>query len=234
MKNTIIILSALAVIAESGYSQGSTSNQSMIIPLKAGRQNPPVQFEALHIEPIYLIVQNENDRSPNVALGLNVAVNDKKYSTTLTYSYNNPKIHYPIAFENYIFGLEINNDSVSLTVEKNDFGKVFFLAHQQKAIIGNLSISFEDVMGEWSNDPHGNYSESREHFTILISDDDEQKEFRFGALYARGREKILLLNSERGNIKDDEDELLLEWKNYQISVLDAGGTILKLKVLNKK
>ena len=31
--------------------------------------------------------------------------------------------------------------------------------------------------------------------------------------------------------KDVKDELLLEWNGYQIFVLDAGGLILKLKVI---
>ena len=232
MKRIFIYLSVFALIAESGYTKNNMTNKPFMISLKVGRENPPVQFETLYIEPVYLIIQNESDRSPNVELGLKVTEtnSNKVYSHTLFYSYNNPKIYYPRAFENYTFSLEINNDSVNLVVEKLDFGKEFFLELDQKAVIGNFSIFFEDTYSDWSNDAHGDYLESREHFKILVSDDEEQKELRFGALYAVGREKKLLLDSYRGGIKDSKNELQLNWKNYQIIVLDAGGLILKLKV----
>jgi hypothetical protein len=228
-----VFFSGILLICQYSYSQYNMVNQPFKIPLKAGRENPPVQFETLHIELIYLIVQNESDRSPNIELGLNVAVHDRKYCTSLTYSYDNPKIYFPKAFEDYVFGLEINKDSVHLVVEKLDFGKVFFLELDQKAVIGNFSILFESIMSDWSVDPHGNYLESREHFKILVSDDNEQKEVRFGALYARGSEKKLLLDSWHGDINDSEDELLLEWKDYQIFVLDASERILTLKICKK-
>jgi hypothetical protein len=118
-------------------------------------------------------------------------------------------------------------------VEKMDFGQVFFLELDQKAIIGNFSILFESIMSDWSVDPDGNYFESREHFNILVSDDNEQKELHFGALYARGSEKKLLLDSWHGDVKDNENELLFEWKDYQIFVLDANERILTLKVCKK-
>ena len=127
-----------------------------------------------------------------------------------------------------------SQDSVNLVVEKLNLGKVFFLELNEKAVVGNISISFEDSMSDWSVDPFGNYLDSREHFTILVSDNNEEKELRFGALYAKGCEKKMLLNSMQGDDKDVKDELLLEWKDYRISVLDAEGRILKLKVCNGK
>jgi hypothetical protein len=229
---TVIFLGIL-LLCQYSYSQNNMANKSFKIPLKVGRENPSVQFETLHIEPIYLIVQKESDRSPNIELGLNVAVNDREYRTLLTYSYDNPEIYHPKAFEEYVFGLDVNNDSVNLVVEKMDFGKVFFLELDQKSVIGNFSILFESIMSDWSVDPDGNYLESREHFNILVSDNNEQKELHFGALYAKGSEKKLLLDSWLGDIKDNENELLFEWKDYQIFVLDASERILTLKICKK-
>jgi hypothetical protein len=85
-------------------------------------------------------------------------------------------------------------------------------------------------MSDWSVDPLGNYLDSREHFKILVSDNHEQKELRFGTLYAKGSEKKLLLDSWLGNIQESEDELLFEWNDYQIFVLDASARILTLQV----
>jgi hypothetical protein len=231
MRKIVITLSVLVLITTSACSQDNITNKSFMIPLKVGRENPPAQFETLHIEPIYLIVQNESDRSPNIELGLKVTErnNNKEYSTSLMYSYDDPKIYYPKAFENYIFGLEFNKDSVNLVVEKLDFGKDFFLELGKKASIGSFSISFENSNSEWSEDAKGNYLESREHFKILVSDGNEQKELHFGALYAKGSDKKLFLDSWLGEMKY-KDELLLEWSDYQIFVLDAGGRMLKLKI----
>jgi len=226
MKKVIIMLSALATVSCS--VQNKTTNKPLMIPLKVGRENQPVQFETLRIEPIYLIVQ---DRSPKIELRLEATESNssKKFSTTLPYSYSGHNIHDPIAFENYIFSLKINNDNVHLVVEKLDFGKVFFIEFEQKALIGNFSISFEDSASAWYEDPFENYLESREYFKILVSDYNEQKELCFGALYARGREKKLF---EYGSNKDSRDKLLFEWKGYRIFVLDAGGRLLKLKIDN--
>jgi len=232
MKKLIITLSVLVLIAEYSCSQNNI-NKSIMIPLKTGK-NASVQFETLLIEPINLFVQSKpwNDSAPHIQLELNVTENNQTYSTFLWYyeAADEPKIDYPKAFENYLFGLEISTDSISLIVEKLDFGKEFFIELNQKAVIGNLSISFEESSSEWSEDPFGNYSESREHFKISLSDDNEQTELRFGTLYASGHEKKLLLDSRLGGIEDSEDELLLEWKDYQIFVLGASEKIMKLKV----
>ena len=223
MKKTIIILAVATFSSVQIFCQ-TNINTTKMIPLKVGRENPPVQFETLHIKPIYLIVQNENDRSPNVELRieLNAAGNNNEYSTTLAYSYNDPNIYYPRAFENYLLGLEINEDGVHLTVEKLDFGKEFYLELNQKAVIGNFSVTFESTMSDWSVDRNGNYLESRAYFNILLSDGTEQKGLRFQAIHARGSDKKLMI--------EGEDDLQTVWKNYRISLLDASGRILKLVV----
>jgi len=247
MKKAIIVLICAAFIAGgcvlvylhfAGSNLSDTTQKAgkYMTPLKAGI-NDPVQFETLLIEPVNLFVQPKpwNDSSPHIQLELNVTENNKKYSTFLMFYETNgePKINYPKVFENYTFGLEINNDNVGLAVEKLDFGKDFYIELNQKAVIGKISISFEDSSSELVEDENGGYLESREHFKILASDDNEQTELRFGALHAKGYEKKLLLDSQLGGIEDSQDELLLEWKGYQIFVSDADAKTLKLKVMKK-
>ena len=190
-----------------------------MIPLKTGRENPPVQFETLLIEPINLFVQSKpwNDSLPHIQLELSVAENNKKYSTFLCYygTDDEPRINYPKAFENYIFSLEINTDSINLIVEKLDFGKDFFIDFGQKAVIENITVSFEKTVRELIADIiTGCKTGDFINYYILLSDENEQKKFSFESLYRYG-----------------ENKLTLEWKEYQIFVLYDSEKFLKLKVI---
>jgi len=217
MKKVIIILAAVAHISCSG--QINITNQLYMIPLKVG-ENAPIQFETLVIEPVNLFVQSKpwNDRSPHIQLELNVKRNSGEYATFLWYyeTDSDPKTNYPKAFENYIFGLEINNDSVRLAVEKLDFGKDFFLELNQKAIIGNISISFKEYYIKWYVHPFGEPNGHCAIYVIEVSGGNEQEEIIF-----------------RFYSDDRLNELQSEWKGYQFSLVEAGEKIFKLKVLEK-
>ena len=225
MKKTIIILAAITLSSVQIFCQ-TNINTAKMIPLKVGRENPPVQFETLLIEPVNLYVKTKpwDDPSVPIQLELNVMQNDTKYAIFLGYHYDTKyNYNYLKAFENYLFGLKINNESVALTVEKLDFGKEFLLELNQKAVIGNFSVFFESSTSEWYVDHDNNYSGSGENLYILLSDGNEQKELRIRAIYESGSGRKLMI--------EGEDDLQITWKNYQISVLAADEKILKLKVL---
>ena len=212
MKKTIIILAAVTLSSVQIFCQ-TNINTTKMIPLKVGRENPPAQFETLLIEPVNLYVKTKpwDDPSVPIQLELNVMQNDTKYAIFLGYHYDTKYNHnYPKAFENYLIGLKINNESVALTVEKLDFGNEFLLELNQKAVIGNFSVFFESSTSEWYVDHDNNYSGSGENLYVLLSDGNEQKELRIRAIYERGSGRKLMI--------EDEDDLQTVWKGYRISV----------------
>jgi len=203
-----------------GYAQSEKNmiNNSITIPLKKGT-NPSIQFETLVIEPANLFIQSKplNKDSPHIQLELNVIKNNTKYTSFLwcyDASSDNQKTNYPKAFQNYSFDLKINKEEVELVVEKLDFEKTIFLDLGQTAVIGNLAISFEDYIGEWSVDINGNYIDAFNTYNISLSEENEQKTISF-----------MSLNKHIGK------ELSIEWKNYKILILEDSEEALKLLVL---
>lgn len=217
--NITILL--LILIPFSGYTQSEKNmpNDSIIIPLKIGK-NPSIQLEKLAIEPFNLFIQSKsiNKSSSHIQLELNVIENDSRY-TTFLWNYNesdgSQKINYPKAYQNYSFNLKINKEDIELVVEKLDFGKAMFIDLGQTAVIGNLTILFEDCIGEWSVDINGNQTDAFNTYNILLSEENEQKTISF-----------ISLN------KNIEKELSIEWKDYKILILEDSEKALKLMVFN--
>jgi len=202
-----------------GYAQSEKNmiNNSITIPLKKG-VNPSIQLEKLVIEPANLFIQSTpiNKDSPHIQLELNLIKNNTKY-TTFLWCYDtlsgNQKTNYPKAYQNYSFDLKINKEEVALVVEKLDFGKTMFLDLKQTAVIGNLTILFEDYTGEWSVDINGNQTDAFNTYNISLTEENEQKTISF-----------MSLNKYAGK------ELSIEWKNYKILVLKDSEKSLKLLV----
>lgn len=217
--NITILL--LVLIPFSGYTQSKKNmpNNSIIIPLKIG-ENSSIQLEKLTIEPVNLFIQSKpiNKSSSHIQLELNVIENDSRY-TTFLWNYNesdgSQKTNYPKAYQNYSFNLKINKEDIELVVEKLDFGKAMFIDLGQTAVIGNLTILFEDYIGEWSVDINGNQTDAFNTYNILLSEENEQKTISF-----------ISLN------KNIEKELSIEWKDYKILILEDSEKALKLTVFN--
>ena len=215
--NKLLLL--LAFIQFTGYAQSekNMTNNSITIPLKNG-VNPVVQFKTLVIEPTNLVIQPkpQNKIAPYIQLELNVIKNNTKYSTFFrcidAYS-DNQQTNYPKAYQDYCFDLKINKEEVALVVEKLDFGKTMFLDLRQTAVIGNLTVLFEDCITEQLEDEDGSYLDAFNTYNILLSEENEQERVFF-----------LTLN------KYPEKELLIEWKNYKIVILEDSEKALKLRV----
>jgi hypothetical protein len=215
--NILILL--LVFIQFSGYAQSENNmtNNSIIIPLKAGK-NPSTKFETLVIEPTNLFIQSEpiNKDSPHIQLELNVVKNNSTYTTFLWYydaSSESQKTNYPKAYQNYSFNLKINKKEVELVVEKLDFEKILFIDLGQTVVIGNLTIQFKDYVGEWSVDINGNQTDAFNTYNISLSEENDQKTLSFMSLN-----------------KYAEKELSIIWKNYKILILEDSEKALKLMV----
>ena len=225
MKKTTIILFIFAFFAiSSGISRNvySQNENSIVIPLQVG-ENPPVQFETLQIGRI-LLLYNEvpsSEHLPNIRLMLWSRIGDIDFGRTeISYHYDERWAHrnnrlsltFLSEFGNYAIRMKINESNISLEIEKFEleFGKAFTLrGRQQTAVIGNLSIRLTNMLHATDVDFGGVAS-----FEITLSKNEEQKEFWFGCR------------------RPNEDVRILEWKNYQIAVLEASPQ-MKLKVTKK-
>lgn len=219
-KNTVFII-LLVFIHCTGFAQSENSitNSSIRIPLKKGK-NPSTLYEKLVIEPTNLFIQSKpiKNNSPHIQLELNVVENSTKYNTFLWYyeeSSGNKKVNYPKAYQNYSFSLEMNKKKVNLVVEKLDFEKTMFIDVGQTAVIGNLEILFKDCIRESSEDINGNQTDVFNSYYVLLVENDEQKTVSFISL-----DKLV------------DKELIIEWKNYKILILEDSEKALKLIVNN--
>ena len=202
-----------------GYAQSEKNmiDNSIVIPLKIGK-NSSTQIETLVIEPVNLFIQSKpvNEHSPHIQLELNIVDDNRRYSTFFWYyegSNSDQKINYPKAYQNYSFNLKINKEEVGLVVKKLDFGKAMFIDLGQTAVIGNLTILFEDYFGESSVDINGNQTDAFNTYHISLSEENEQKTVSF-----------LSLNKQVGK------EPSIEWRDYKILILEDSEKALKLKV----
>jgi len=219
-KNTVFII-LLVFIHCTGFAQSKNSmtNSFIRIPLKKGK-NPSTLYEKLVIEPTNLFIQSKpiKNNSPHVQLELNVVENSTTYNTFLWYyeeSSGNKKVNYPKAYQNYSFSLEINKKKVNLVVEKLDFEKTMFVDLGQTAVIGNLEILFKDCIRESPEDINGNQTDVFNSYYVLLVENDEQKTVSFISL-----DKLV------------DKELIIEWKNYKILILEDSEKALKLIVNN--
>ncbi|MBD0779231.1 hypothetical protein HPE56_15630 [Maribacter sp. ANRC-HE7] len=218
--NILILLFALIQMPGHAQSEKDMINTSIIIPLKIGK-NPSTHFESLDIEPANLIIQSKpiKEHSPHIQLALNIVGKNKEYTTYLWYydeAMDNQRTNYPKAFDNYAFSLNINKEEVDLVVEKLDFKKAFFIDIGQTAVIGDITILFEQCIGEWSEDPDGNQVAAFNTYYVSLMEKNEQKTISFTSLN-----------------KSVRNELSIEWKNYTFLVLDDSEKELKLMVCRK-
>lgn len=217
--NIWILLFALLSIPGYAQSEKDTINSTIIIPLKTGK-NPTIHLETVDIEPTNLFVQSKpiTKNAPHIQLALHITENDTKHITYLwrkNDATDSPKTNYPKACSNYTFNLKINKeeDKVALVIEKSAFEKAFFLDINQTAVIGNLSILFDQCIGEWTEDINGNQVAAFNTYSISLSEEKEQKTISF--------------TSRKDPVKN---ELSLTWKNYKILVLEDSEKALQLMV----
>ena len=218
--NILILLFILIQIPGYAQSKKDMINNSIIIPLKIGK-NPSIHFETLDIEPANLFIKSKSimNHATHIQLTLNIVENNKKYTTYLWYnddSIHSQKINYPKAFNTYSFNLKIHKEEVELFVEKLDFEKAFFIDIGQTAVIGNITILYEQCIGEWSENLDGNQIATFNTYYVSLLEENEQKTISFTSLN-----------------KSVIDELSIEWKNYEFLVLEDSEKVLKLMVFKK-
>jgi len=85
----------------------------------------------------------------------------------------------------------------------------------QTAVIGNLEILFKDCIRESPEDINGNQTDVFNSYYVLLVENDEQKTVSFISL-----DKLV------------DKELIIEWKNYKILILEDSEKALKLIVNN--
>ncbi|MBQ0787152.1 MAG: hypothetical protein KBT69_06615 [Oceanihabitans sp.] len=218
--NIWILLFALIQIKGYAQSEKDTINNVIIVPLKVGK-NPNIHLETLEIEPTNLFIQSKptHKNAPHIQLALNIMENNKKHTTYLWFkddATDNPKTNYPKAFGNYVFNLKIHKEDVALVIEKLDFESAFFMDIGQTVVIENMSILFDQCIGEWSEDINGNQIAAFNTYSVLLSEEKEQKTFSFTSLN-----------------DPTKSELSIAWKNYKILVLEDSEKALKLIVFKK-
>lgn len=218
--NIWILLLVLIHIKGYAQSEKDTINNAIIVPLKVGK-NPNIHLGALEIEPTNLFIQSKplTKNTPHIQLALNILENDKRHTTYLWHkddATDTPKTNYPKAFNHYLFNLKIHKEEVALVIEKLDFESAFFIDIGQTAIIENMSILFDQCIGEWSEDINGNQIAAFNTYSILLSKEKEQKTFSFTSLN-----------------DPTKSELSIAWKNYKILVLKDSEKALKLMVFKK-
>lgn len=198
------------------------NNNTFRAPLNKG-ENKLIHFKTLAIIPVNLFIQDKpwNDRSASIQLELNIEEGAKKFHTFLWYFEGKDQaINYPLAWENYVFSLEIKDqETVQLVVDTLSFGKSFFINLGKDAIIGDLKINFKevmDVMGARMPDSPPSNTDSYAEYDLVLSANKEQKTLSFNSLNFYNK-----------------TELLLEWNDYEIMVLYTEINSLKLSV-NKK
>lgn len=223
-KTTIHILPLFFLLI---FSTGcANALNTMKIPLAEGYENPPIQIDNTTVEVACFDIQ-ENPYSDSFGtlftVELNISENERQYSTSLHYflGTDGHNENYPTAFGKHLFGLEINDTETkpqaALTIEQNDFGQPFFIDLKQEAVIGSLTVRFDNAINEWSQyDPdEPAFCDTEVWFTL--SENNEQMTFSFMAahdLQAKG-------------------SLLFDWEDYQICVLDCFETIMLLKIDKK-
>lgn len=213
-----IWITVLILFQSMGYActPNSMGRELLRIPLKEGK-NPPVQFEALVLEPVNLFIQSKpwNDRSPHIQLELNISGVSKEYSTFLWYYEDNADLgtNYPKAFEKYLLSLDTDKDEVELVISELDFGQAFFIDIHQKIVIGDLVLKFEESMGEWWVNPDGTYAGASTTYTLLLSNYFERNILHFTS-----------------STENESNEQSLKWRNYTIELLGDWEDRIKLKV----
>ncbi len=217
----VLLLLVCNQLPSYAQSENDMTNHSLILPLKTGK-NPSVQWETLVIAPVNLFMQTQpiTDTSPHIQLELNVVEDTNSYTTFLWYygaANGGAKTNYPKAYQNYAFDLKIDTAEVALVVKKLTFEKALFLELGQTAVIGNLTLRFEDCISEWSTDSNGDQTDAFATYTISVSEAQEQQTLSFTSLETQG-----------GN------ELALPWKSYKILVKETTEKAIKLMVFKNK
>lgn len=224
LKKIKIFLLLLLSMGTIGYAQTKkTMNSSTFkTPLNKG-ENKLIHFKTLTITPVNLFIQDKpwNDRSASIQLELNIEEGVKKFHTFLWYFEGKDQaVNYPLAWENYVFSLEIKDqEAVQLVFDTLSFGKSFFINFGQDAIIGDIKINFKevtDVMDAPSLDGSPSDTESYAEYDLVLSANKEQKTLSFNSLNFYNK-----------------TEMLLEWNEYEIMVLYTEINSLKLMVKKK-
>lgn len=191
-----------------------------ITPLNKGR-NAHIRFGTLHIDPVNLFVQQKpwNFSSPHIQLELCLAEGDKRYETFLWYYKPNDDQwinNFPKAFGKYLLSLDIDGDSVNLTVDYVKVGDIFVLDIGQNATIGNLNIKFDGYHTEEYTGVDGRYAGYITTYSITPSIGDN------------AAENITVEYTNENN----REMRSVQWLDHQIEILYASEKFLKLRVRN--
>ena len=202
MKKTTLIFSifTLLLIATNACSR---KNNSIVIPLQMGK-NAPVQFGTLQIDQI---IWHDTIRSVEyIRLDLRLRTADREEQSSWFISdYKN--VFALVAFQSYGIKVKVNEDSVSLVVEKLDFGNVFWLRSGEAVVVRNLSISIEYA-------GHSTFEDgtSVSDFDMVLSKWSGQRRFHFFSCCEP-----------------------IKWRNYRIEVFETflGLGYAKIKVTRR-
>ncbi|MDR0442196.1 MAG: hypothetical protein LBH44_02175 [Treponema sp.] len=209
------------------------------VPLNFGRENLPVQFERLHIEPNGLYINHYGDGYYVVTLFLELSVkgNWRKTKVELKHYHwtNRQEVNYPLVFEKYLLALEINEGNVSLTVERLDFDKFFYA---WDVVIENLSISFlAPVHADYPRPPPGpppgvlqdenqDSATSSNSYRIRLATRSNSQVFSFSKVYFLRSESELRASNDQWFKTGENGELVLDWEGYRITI----DRTIKIKV----
>lgn len=234
MKTTAIILTFLAQLLLPP-SCAQQNNHMFKMPLKepmsSGTEYPPISFENLVLTPHYFLIHPEPDYSRQygcdsimkVQMMFNATIDDTEYPVYLQHyaiSDDQRLNIYPIALHEYLIGMEVtgatDRPQATLTIEKNDFGKDFFLKEGQKAIIDGLTVQVDRATHE-----HASFGPNQPFVAIgvcdiTLSDESGQKSFSFDS-----------------HEMEKKGWPATEWGKYKVWILNMYDRILKLKIEKK-
>jgi hypothetical protein len=208
---------------------GECGVSELRVPLKPGRDNFPVRFYDLLVEPGNLTVAAwRNYGEPLARLSLKMTEGGRSYTTDLRYyRYDDTDEEKwndcPRAFGKYVvdlwtYGDDLPVPDVRLSMSKNGYGQEFCIEPGQEAIVGGTRVSFDKVVGR----PFVFYSglfDSSEFF-LTLSNGEGQKKISF-----------------RSYMQIAPRPLSFEFGEYEIRILKLRGgrePLLKLAIYEKE
>lgn len=203
------------------WGLGSLNAQNdMRVPLKQGYDNPAVELEGMKIELTRLYVQSRpwNDQSSHAWLAMTIITPDEIYETTLYY-YEECLLqgNFSRAIGNYLFNLDVREDSVYLQADTLKFGDIFIFNREEgRSIrIGTLTITYDS--GYMANlvDENGDYDGYEIGDGLKLSEQGDEEVVTFLYVSTCGAE---------------DNESTHVWKGYKIEILDNHNAPLRLRV----
>lgn len=192
----------------------------MRISLKQGYDNPAIELDGMRMELTRLHVQSRpwNDLSSHAWLAMKIITPDEVYETTLDYYAEGLfRGNVPRAIGNYLFNLDVREDSVYLQVDTLKPGDTFiFNRDEERSInIGTLTITYDSGYTANLVDENGDYDGYEIGDCLKLSENGDEEIVTFLYVSTRGAE---------------DNESTRVWKGYKIEILDNHNAPLRLRV----